>query len=88
MQASGAPARDLSAFSQWREKADAENLELLEMYGSLLIGQFAGMGTALNLDAVVAAFRIEGTPRSAWPVMSRRLVMLHGLYNEATKDDK
>jgi hypothetical protein len=58
------------------------------MYGSLLIGQYAGMGNALNLDAVMAAFQIEGVPREQWSGKARRLVYLHGLYVEATKDEK
>ena len=84
----GAPNRDLSGFSKWRADTSPENLELLEMYGSLLIGQYAGMGNALSLDAVMAALRIEGVPRAEWPERSRRLVFLHGLYVEATKDEK
>lgn len=87
-QAAGAPPRDLSSYSAWREEADRENLELLETYGTLLIGQHAGMTNALSLDAVLAAMWLEGVPRAEWRDRARRLVLVHGLYLEHTKERK
>ena len=83
----GGPARDLSSFSEWRQGAAPDNLDLLDMYESLLVGQFAGMGNALSLEAVIAAFRIDGIPRAEWSERARRLVLLHGLWLERAEKD-
>lgn len=54
-----------------------ENLTLLDFYVSYLIGQYAGMGEALSLDAVRAALDIEGIPRDEWAGMTRRVLIFH-----------
>ena len=75
----GAPDRDLSEYSAWRETAQAENIELIAFYGNYLVGQFAGMGEALSLDAVRAALDIDAVPREDWPEMAQRLILLHSI---------
>ena len=73
----GAPPRDMSPYTSWRETAQPENLELLEFYGTYLAGQYMGFGTALSLDAVRAALDIEGVPRERWPGVTKRLLRIH-----------
>lgn len=52
------------------------------MYGSLLVGQYAGMTDALSLEAVEAAMRILSIPDDERPSLARRLIVLHGLVRE------
>ena len=75
--ASGAPARDLSSWSEWRQEADPRDLWLLELYGTLLVGQHAGMTEALSLTAVVAALELHEVPREEWLEQVERLNLLH-----------
>ena len=81
----GAPPRDLSVYTAWRETADPANLGLIGTYSSYLVGQFAGMGDALNLSAVQSAMDILDVEREERPEMARRLVFLHGLVRDAQK---
>lgn len=83
--AEGAPARDLSAYTSWRDHADPKNVELIGLYSSYLGGQFSGMGDALSLTAVQATMEILDVPRDDRPEMARRLVVLHGLVREEQK---
>lgn len=80
--AEGAPARDLSGFTAWRDTTDPENLELIGMYASYLYGQHAGMTDALSLPAVIAAMDILSIERDDRPELARRLIVLHGLVRE------
>lgn len=66
----------------WHETVDPENLELLDIYGSLLVGQYAGMTDALSLEAVEAAMRILAIPKDERPTLARRLIVLHGIVRE------
>lgn len=68
----------MSQYTSWRKTARPENLRLIGFYGTYLMGQFSGMGEALNLQAVQAAFEIECIPREYWPDLSQRLLFLHG----------
>jgi len=81
----GAPPRDLSAYSAWRDEVDPANLGLITTYGSFLAGQFAGMGDALSLPAVQSTMEILNVEREERPEMARRLVLLHGLVRDAQK---
>lgn len=74
-----APEVDLTDYGGWRSEADPENLELIEMYGTLLVNQYQGMGDALSLPSVVAALDLCGVPQSRRRDTARRLVYLHGL---------
>lgn len=80
--ADGAPGRDLSGFTAWRETSDLENLELIGMYASYLYGQHAGMTDALSLPAVIAAMDILRVEQEERPELARRLILLHGLVRE------
>lgn len=84
----GAPPRDVSSYSEWRNSADPENLDLLSLYGRFLVGQYAGMTEMLALPSVVAALEINGVPRDQWPTTAERLLCLHGLFekNRPRKD--
>jgi len=72
----------LDAASAWRETADPDNVAVIDFYGANLLGQFAGMGKALSLDAVRAALDIHSIPREEWPDMTRRLLQVHAIYVE------
>ncbi len=69
-------------YEDWRESAEPENLDLIEMYAGLLAGQYAGMTDALSLEAVEAAMRIERIQQDDRPGLARRLMMLHRLVRE------
>ena len=79
---------DVEQFSAWRETARPDNLWLLDFYGRYLVGQYAGMGQALSLDAVRAALDIEGIDRRAWPDITGRLMILHAAYVDALPKDR
>lgn len=79
--------RDPTQYVEWRHEARPENVALLDFYGRFLVGQFAGMGSALSLDAVRAALDIVGLDRQRWADVTSRLLYLHGLVVEATKKD-
>ena len=81
-QSMGAPPRDVESWSEWRQSADSENLDLLSFYGSYLVNQHAGFSSALSLPAVVAALEIDGIKRATWPEMTERLIRLHLLYEQ------
>jgi hypothetical protein len=81
-QADGATPRDLSMYSAWRESASPDNLDLMVFYARYLAGQFAGMSSALSLDAVKSAMEIDGIDRDEWPEMAQRLIRLHSLVEE------
>jgi hypothetical protein len=83
----GIPA-EVEQFSAWRATARADNQWLLDFYGRYLVGQYAGMGQALSLDAVRAACDIEGIDRRAWPDIAGRLMILHAAYVDALPKDK
>lgn len=70
----------LAAASEWRELADPDNVALIDFYGRYLVGQYAGMGKGLSLDAVRAALDIDGVAREEWPAMTTRLLGLHVIY--------
>lgn len=83
LQAMGAPPRDLSMYSAWRDTADPANLDLISLYCRYgLPGQTNGLSTALSLAAVKDALDIEGVPREDWPEMTERLIRLHGLFDQ------
>lgn len=84
---SGRPAEDDDRYSAWREDADPDNLALLGFYGRYLVGQYAGMGSALDLDALRAACDLEGVTAEDRPELVSRVLYLHGLIVEATKRD-
>lgn len=75
--AAGAPERDLSAYSEWRERTDLTVQEAMEMYGAHLVGQTAGMSDALSLTAVMAAFELEDIERDRRPGMVWMLNRIH-----------
>jgi len=75
--ADGAPPRDLTEYTGWRDTAVPANLDLLDFYERYMIGQTSGFSDALSLDAVMAALRIDGVSRREWPEMTRRLLVLH-----------
>jgi hypothetical protein len=83
MQMLGAPPRDLSSYSGWRETADPANLDLISFYLRYgLAGQTSGFSSALSLGAVKDALEIDGSPRTDWPEMTERLVRLHALFEQ------
>lgn len=73
----GAPPRDLRELSRWRAVAMPENVALLDMYGELLVNQYAGFTDALNLEAARAAMDICMIPREEWRDTARRLIIIH-----------
>jgi hypothetical protein len=82
MQMLGAPPRDLSSYSGWRETADLANLDLISFYLRYgLAGQTNGFSSALSLGAVKDALEIEGAARADWPEITERLVHLHALFD-------
>jgi hypothetical protein len=83
----GKEGRDPTPYVSWRDEARPGNVALLDFYGRYLVGQFAGMGSALSLDAVRAALDICQVEREAWPDVTARLLYLHGMVVEATKKD-
>jgi len=82
MRHEGAPSRDLSDYSRWREEAEPDNLQLLELYGAFLVGQHAGMTDALSLPAVIAAMDIVDTDPGERAETARRLIVLHSIVRE------
>lgn len=72
----------LASYSKWRDDADPDNLSLLDFYSSYLVGQYAGMGNALDLGAVRVAFDLEGLDRDDWSDMTARLIYLHSIVVE------
>ena len=80
MRADGAPGRNLDEYSAWRREACDENLRLLRIYGTWLVGQYAGMSEALSLQAVESALRIERVPPSERREVAERLMYLHLLW--------
>ena len=78
LQVEGAAPRDLASYSAWRRDARPENVAALNFYAEYLVNQYAGMGTALNLEAVRAALDIEGVPRHLWAEVTRRMQIVHG----------
>lgn len=83
----GRPQEDPERYSKWRDDTDPANLDVLSFYGRYLVGQYAGMGQALNLDSVRAALEIDGIDREDWPEMTSRMLFLHGVFVEVTKKD-
>ena len=81
----GAPERDMSSYSEWRESADSCIHDALRLYGTYLVGQTAGFSDALNLAAVVAAFDLEEIPADERPELARRMLMIHGAAMEVAK---
>jgi len=75
----GAPARDLSQYSSWRSDVDPENLDLMDLYSRYLVGQYAGLGDALSLDAARVALEIEEVSRDDRSTIIERLIYLHGV---------
>jgi len=80
--AEGAPPRDLSEYSAWRREADPANLYLLSVYSSFLVGQYAGMGDALNIDAIQSVLDLVGVDHDDRIEATRRLVTLHRLVRD------
>ncbi len=56
-----------------------DTLMLIQFYRSYLVGQLAGMGSALSLEAVRAALDIEEVPKRAWGEITQQLLALHEL---------
>jgi len=83
---SGRPLGSEERYSEWRTTADPENLWLIDFYGDYLAGQFAGMGTALDLGAVMVAFRMAGVPEEEQDDLRRRLNYLHAEVVDREKD--
>ena len=50
----GAPPRDMSDYTEWRDDTDPCVLSDLNFYGTYLAGQTNGMSTSLPLPSVVA----------------------------------
>lgn len=75
----GAPPRDVDSYSEWQYTALPDTLTLIQFYRSYLIGQTAGMGSALSLEAVRAALDIEEVPKRAWAEVTQALIALHEL---------
>lgn len=65
---------------RWRETAFPENIAIIDFYSAYLVGQYAGMGRALSLDAIRAALDIARVDREEWPDMTARLLHLHAIY--------
>lgn len=78
----GAPLRDLSSYTEWRDEVEIEVERAFDFYGTYLIGQTSGLSDALDLGAVRAALEIEDVPREEWPEETRRLLQVH---NEVMK---
>lgn len=53
---------------------------VLDFYGRLLIGQYAGMTQALCLTALVAAFDLEGVRQEVRAQLAARLITIHALF--------
>lgn len=80
MIAAGAEPRDLPL--PWADDVEEENLEALELYGSMLRGQWAGTTDALSLPSVVAAFDIRSIEPWRRTELTRRLLLIHSLVRE------
>jgi hypothetical protein len=75
----GAEDRDLSVYSEWRERTDKSIQEVLDLYGAYLFGQTQGMGDALNLQSVLAVFEIEQIPQAQRPRLTGWFLQIHGI---------
>jgi len=73
---------EAEGYQDWRETAEPDNLDLIDLYAGLLAGQYAGMTDALSLEAVEAAMRIERIAEDDRPGLARRLIVLHSLVRE------
>ena len=73
----GAPIRDMSHYSEWRDEAPDQVISTINLYASYLIGQTNGMSDALSLPAIRTAFEIEGIPREEWPELTQDLLLVH-----------
>jgi len=73
----GAPIRDISQYSDWRDDAPDQVVSTINLYASYLIGQTNGMSDALSLPAVCKAFEIEGIPKDEWPNLTQDLLLVH-----------
>lgn len=79
----GAMPRDLrDQYGSWRDGVDVENLQIIDLYGSLLQGQYAGMTDSLDLGAVEVAMRMAGIPYEEQFEMAARLTVLHSTVRE------
>lgn len=76
---------EAEGYQDWRETAEPDNLDLIELYAGLLAGQHAGMTDALSLEAVEAAMRIERIAEDDRPGLARRLIVLHSLVREVQR---
>jgi len=83
--ADGAPPRELNMYSSWRDTARSENLELLRIYGSRLIGQTVGMSEALDILKIDKALEYEEIPDTERPDLALRLSLLHSIAMERAK---
>ena len=77
MQQMGAPARDLSGYSEWRDDADPCIMEALDIYGNYLVGQTNGLSDALNLQVVFSVLDRLGLPLDEQLDMTNRLIPIH-----------
>ena len=71
------PSRDLSSYFKWREEAPDEVVLGIDLYATCLVGQLAGMGEALCLNAIKIALEVDEVPRSEWLEAIHQLNLIH-----------
>lgn len=69
-------------YRKWEDEASPENVSLISLYTTFLIGQYAGMTDALDLSAARAAVEIARVDEEEQPEMIARLIVLHRLIRE------
>ena len=74
----GAPYRDISFYSKWRDDAPEEVIDCINLYSTYLVGQTAGMGDALCLNAIKIALEVDEVPRFEWAETIHRVNHIHG----------
>ena len=73
----GADPRDLSSYSEWRDEAPDEVVDGINLYSTYLVGQLAGTGEALCLNAIKIALEVDEVPRGEWSENIHRLNLIH-----------
>ena len=71
------PRSAIKEYGRWRKRADRRVMDALAFYARYLVGQFAGMGEALNLEAVRFACEAEAIPPSRWAEVLEDSQVIH-----------
>jgi hypothetical protein len=64
-------------YLDWRRKATDRIYEALDRYTRFCIGQFAGMGESLSVEAIRFACEADRIPRGRWADVAAELNIIH-----------